>query len=186
MKLLFVQSNKLGSRLIRWGLNSDCSHFALCFDEGSADKEPDTGIVFHSYGKGTQLGWLRSFLQHVTVVHCLELRVPLTLEEEEAVYKAILSTEADRYYDYPALLWFSWRVLLWKVLRLKVEGVNRWQTTSNRLCTGIIPAVQRALQLGPVTLESTQLMSPHAIFESLKGHSKLREDQTWKHQVNNY
>lgn len=51
VKLVWVAADKIGSRLIRWGLDSDCSHFAVVFDErDDVTFGIPRGVVFHSYG----------------------------------------------------------------------------------------------------------------------------------------
>lgn len=162
MKLLWVAADKAGSRLIRWGLDSDCSHFAVCFDEGEHG-DPSSGIAFHSYAHGTQVLMLRDFLKAYTVVHALEPNRALTLADEEAVYQAILQAESGRRYDYPALLWFAWRGLLAKIGWRRVDGVNRWQDPQARLCTGIAPSVFNALGVRFPGVDA-ELLPPHELY----------------------
>lgn len=159
--LLWVSSGKIGSRLIRWGLESDCSHFAVCFDEDAAGR----GIVFHSSAAGTQMVWLRDFIDSHTVVHALEPRVPLSLEGEEGVYKAILSTEAGLDYDWAALGWWAWRALLHKTTRYAIGSSNQWQSRSKRLCTGIAPAAYRALGVPQPPNIDFEMIAPHRLHE---------------------
>lgn len=180
MKLLWVTSSRVGSKIVRWGLDTDCSHFAICFDEGQVEEpfaEIAKGIAFHSYGSGTQLEWLKTFLCKNYVVHAIEPVKALTLEEEESVYKAILESESDRRYDYPAFFWFGWRAFLYKVLGWDIAGINRWQRPEARLCTGIAPAVLKALGTG-LFVGNVELVKPHDLFELLlkSGDFKLAED----------
>jgi hypothetical protein len=186
LKLLWVHSNKIGSKLIRWGLDTDCSHFAICFDEGQIDDplsetEIDKGIAFHSYGSGTQLTWLKSFIRKNYVVHALEPREELTLAQEEAVYKAILESEADRPYDYAALAWFGWRAALYKFLGWEIGGPNRWQHPEARLCTGIAPAVLKAVGIPDAILagQDIELLPPHRLFTLLQSSGLFTLAKDW-------
>lgn len=182
MKLLWVAADKPGSRLIRWGLDSDCSHFAVSFDEGSGLSR-DGGIVFHSYGKGTQVVFLQKFLEFYTVVHALEPVVEMTLEQEEAVYKAVLEHEADRDYDYPALAWFAWRGVLQKLFGWKVDGVNRWQRPEARLCTGIAPVVLEALGI-KLPVQDPEMVPPHDLHALVLSDGRLRPATRWLAEAN--
>lgn len=184
MKLMWVTSNRIGSKLIRWGLDSDCSHFAICFDEGEVDSfDVAQGIAFHSYGHGTQLEWLKSFLCRNYVMHAIELIEPLSLEREEAVYKAILNTEADRPYDYAALAWFAWRAVMAKLLGVDISGINRWQRPEARLCTGIAPAVLQALGVKLPTTLDVELLAPHALYQLLMASGHFKEAPEWAHDA---
>lgn len=179
MKLLWVAADKPGSRLIRWGLNSDCSHFAVAFDEVSGH---DSGIVFHSYGKGTQVVFLQKFLAFYTVLHALEPASPLTLVEEEAAYQSIIKYEADRDYDYPALAWFAWRGVLKKLLGWKIDGVNRWQRSEARLCTGIAPSVLGSLGI-TLQVPDIEMVPPHDLYHMCCDTGAFRNAHEWLNGV---
>lgn len=183
MKLLWVAADKIGSRLIRWGLDSDCSHFAVCFDEGDALGTVSKGIVFHSYGKGTQLSWLKTFLRHYTVVHALEPVATLSREQEEAVYAAVLEAEDDRAYDYPGLLWFAWRGVLFKLFGWAVGGVNRWQRREWRLCTGVAPTVLKALGVD-LKVSDPEMVPPHDLYLKARFSGQLRDADDWREEAN--
>lgn len=185
MKLLWVTSNRMGSKLIRWGLDTDCSHFAICFDEGEVEdpySDVAQGIAFHSYGHGTQLEWLGDFLCRYYVVHALETVEPLSLQKEEAVYKAILKEESSRAYDYCALAWFAWRTVLYKVLGWELAGVNRWQAREARLCTGIAPAVLKALGFQLATPD-VELMRPHDLMNAVLSTGCFRLADAWAREA---
>lgn len=178
MKLIWTASSKIGSQIIRWGLDSDCSHFAISFDEGDGDE----GIVFHSHGKGTQLEWLTTFIGKNQIVHVLEPVKAMTLEQEEFVYKRILRSEANRGYDYAALAWFAWRAVVAKISDSKIGGVNRWQRSNARLCTGIIPAVIEALG-GEKIHGDIELVKPHDLVAILLETGLLKFATGWPMKV---
>ena len=162
MKLLWIKANKVGSKLIQWGLDSDCSHFAISFDEDARGR----GIAFHSYGSGTQLEWLRDFKKKYTVVHSLQSSQYLNLADEESIYKAILEEEAGRSYDYPALIYFA-LVVAWNKLtgRKNLPIKNRWQRSNMRLCTGIAPTVFKALSVPMPSGIDAEMVSPVELYE---------------------
>lgn len=129
MKFLFVKADKIGSKIIQWGLKSKSSHFAICFDE---DLKKGEGIVFHSYGtKGTHLLWLSDFLETYQVVYAVEQ--PDT--SDEGVYRSIIAQDRGQGYDFKALLWWAWRGALFRFFGLPIPTKNAWQQNGYALCT---------------------------------------------------
>ena len=183
MKLLWVAADKPGSKVIRWGLDSDCSHFAVAFDEGEANAFFARGITFHSYGSGTQIVWLKTFLETYEIIHAIEPVKKLSLEEEESVYQAVLAAEDGRDYDYPAIGWFVWRALLAKIGYRKIDGYNRWQRDSARLCTGVAPTILKALGV-ELKVDDPEMVPPHDLYEMLKRTGKFVDATTWRQAAN--
>lgn len=189
MKLLWVSAPKLGSKAIRWGLDSDCSHFAVSFNESEVREfafGDNYGIVFHSYGKGTQIEWLKTFLEKYEVRHALEPAIDLSIYSEEEVFEAVLESEAKRPYDYRGMAWFAWRALLYKALSWKVGGINRWQSEEARLCTGIAPAVLRALGVSfPSGVMDVEMIPPHDLYNLILGTGSFVARPDWVGAANN-
>ena len=160
MKYLFVKSDKIGSKIIRWGLKSQSSHFAVCFDE---DMGPGCGIVFHSYGsKGTHLLWLSDFLQTYQVVYAVEPFEPT----EESVYRAILSQDRGQGYDFKALLWWAWRGFLARFFGIPIPSSNSWQQNGYALCTKL---AEGPLKLSGMDLTGIdfEMISPDALYKKM-------------------
>jgi len=170
MKLLWVKADKIGSKIIRWGLNSDCSHFGISFDED----EQGRGIAFHSYGVGTQLEWLREFKKKYTIVHSLTPSWAMTLQEEENVYKAILDEEAGRLYDYAGISFFALIALRNKMTgKTSLPTSNSWQKDNMRLCTGIAPTVFKALGIIFPPNVDVEMITPLQLLDIAKKSGKL-------------
>lgn len=163
MRLLFVTSNLLGARFIRWGLGTDCSHFAVCFDEDSLGR----GIVFHSYGVGAQLEWLGHFQKKNITVHSLEFVAKLTLQEEEGIYKSLLSEYYGEGYDYKALLYWTWRGILNKFFKVPLPPKNRWAVDGYQLCTGLAKGVQVIAELAKTSGMDLEMVKPHDLYHLL-------------------
>jgi len=181
MKLLWTAAPKLGSKLIQWGLKSDCSHFAVVFSESEVEglkSGAAQGIVFHSYGKGTQMEWLESFLSRCEVVHACEWFDGLSEEREVAVFNDLLSAEANRQYDYTGFLWFTWRAILYRALAWRVAGVNRWQRDDARLCTGIAPTVLKSLGV-KIDVPDIEMVPPHRLWELVMRTGKFVQRPDW-------
>jgi hypothetical protein len=169
MKFLWTTSDKVGARLIRWGLGSDCSHFAICFDEDIG------GIVFHSHGKGPQLEWLGEFLKKNHVVHALTFKTPLALMDEEDIYRKLVASYSSNRYDYPALLWWAWRGFLNKLFGIPITKENHWQQRGMSLCTNLAGAVRWISKLVEEQGRSLEMVSPHELYAIASNSDYLRQ-----------
>lgn len=128
MKLLFVKSPMIGSRIIRWGLDEPVSHVIVSFD---VDKMP---VMFHSYGSGLTRLYADEFEKHrYEIVDLVEL--PLIFSQELAARKEFEASTGYQKYDYLALAYFSWRVFLKKFFKKPLPDVNRWGFSDYDLCT---------------------------------------------------
>lgn len=158
MKFLWTTSDKVGARFIRWGLNSDCSHFAICFDEDLG------GIVFHSHGSGAQLEWMGEFLKKNTVVHALTFSSPLLLQDEEDIYRQLVSAYGTNSYDYPALLWWTWRGVLRKFFGIPIGTKNQWAQKGMALCTALAGSIKWISLHAKEHNLDLEMISPHDLF----------------------
>ena len=71
--LIWTKTKKVGSHLIRWGLNEPVSHFAIIrqFDD------PSQGVVIHQAFHGFDISWYPTWLKENEIVHALTPKVPL-------------------------------------------------------------------------------------------------------------
>lgn len=124
ISLLFTKSNKIGSRIIRWGYGGETSHFAIGFDNK---------IVFHSHFGGPRIDWQSDFLRSNKVVYKLEVLAGLRLEDK--VYMRI--SEKPRFigYDYGALFYSALVQLFRKVFpSSKRPSKNLWSSSVRAVC----------------------------------------------------
>jgi len=157
--LLFTTQKKFGSRLIRWGTDSDCSHFAICFDEGEK-----SGIVFQSQlQSGVTISPWPDFVQHHTIVHAL---APVTPVDEEAVYQAMVKMFYGKQYDWLAFTYFSLCVLRRKITGAPLPTHNQWGNDRGFLCTEIALALKdKGLGLGGKDLGIVYPHDLHTLFD---------------------
>ena len=176
MILLWTTSKKIGARIIRWGLGSDCSHFAVMFDEDLGER----AIVFHSTSRGVGIDWLGSFLKENTIVHSLGPRIPLTLQGEEAIYRKILASNIGVKYDYKALLyWVVWGLMA-KMFGTGMPSRNRWQSKKDFLCTEVAPTIIAGMGL-EVPHFDFAMVAPHDLYEYLSDDINFAVgEHTWK------
>src|SRR3972149_5686290 len=114
MKLIWTKSKAPLSVLIRWGLNEPVSHFAIVFDDF---------LVFHSNLVGVHMVSMNRFLKSTAQI-VYEKNYAMVLEDEEAIYRAIISKHDGEPYDFGAFFYFIWRVLLHKFFKTPVPATN--------------------------------------------------------------
>lgn len=180
MKLLWVKANKPGSRLIRWGLGTKSSHFAVCFDED----EEGGGIVFHSYGKGPQMGWFGDFLEHYEIVFALSFKSVLTLADEESIYKGIIKQYRKQWYDYAALAWWAWRVLLLKFFRQPLPEKNAWAINGFALCTAVSGGIKWVSKWAEEHNVDLEMVRTDDLYRGLLESSYFADETDWVDQIN--
>ncbi len=126
MKLLFVKANKVGSKLIRWGVGEPASHVAVMFNSSE--------LVYHSYVVGIKKDIKRKFFDTYEVVSHIDFDFP----EDREFFNDFLDNVPDKNsYDYSALFYFGWRAFLKKYFNRDFPRLNGWQKTEGFLCTEV-------------------------------------------------
>lgn len=165
MILLWVTSNKPGARLIRWGSSSDCSHFAIAFDE----TPNGYGIVFHSeLLGGVHLDWWKAFKEEHTIVHALRVNKVLTVEEEEVIYQSIVSRFFGQSYDWSAFMYWSWCILKYKIFGTPIPSINMLNSPGEELCTEIAKGIADIEWLKIPKITDYSMILPHTMYEIFK------------------
>lgn len=126
MQILFVRSNKIGSRLIRWMTGEPCSHVAMRIGDN---------LVIHSKFSGVDIDLWSTFIKEYKLVHVLE---PLesAVSEQEVIERLSLDLEGAQY-DYMGILYFGIH-LLFKKMGISIGKKNAWAKTSNYMCTELV------------------------------------------------
>jgi hypothetical protein len=135
VKILFVKSNLLGSKIIRWGLNEESSHVAIQFNS----------LIVHSSVFGVSLVWNKSFYKHYKVVNELDYSDRLDLREEDKVFCGIMDNYDESRYDYSALIYFIFRGLLKKLFKIPFPNKNPLNEANSFLCTELISKLPKRL-----------------------------------------
>ena len=165
MRLMFVYADKLGSRIIRWGLKEPVSHVAV-------DTQTEKGI-YHSYGSGIRQVSRQDFHDDYTVYRSLYIHFPENLQAQAvAKFESYLSPHYR--YDYPALGFFAFRALLRRTLRIPFPKTNRMQLIDSFLCTEVVYLVAQvyAEMSGKLILQPDDdlaMLSPWAVYHIIKG-----------------
>ena len=172
MKLLFCYSDKIGSKIIRWGLREPVSHFALSFDE-SAD---GYGIVMHSHIQGVQITWFSDFIAHNKIVYCLEPAAPLTLQTEERIYRSLATATFGKEYDKSAFYYFALRGAMSRFFNMPLPEKNLWDDSGKFLCIEMYAALSKAYpDMFPLVAVDLAITSPYRAYSLIKQSPLIRE-----------
>lgn len=168
---LFTKSGKIGSKLIRWGLNESSSHFAIGFDLDKSNR----GVVFHSHFTGLSIAWAADFLQSNVVVKRLVPALPLRGASEERLYQAVVR-DYGKPYDLRAFVFFGWRAVLWKLFRRPFPKTNPLNT-SGMICTEVAESIRHEIDdIFQVMLPfSGGMLTPNELYQKLKQSALLVE-----------
>jgi len=179
VKLLFVRSNKIGSRIIRWALRDDVSHFAVCFDEKERLETRGSGIVFHSEATGAKLEWMGEFIKSHQFVHALSFKTPVTGLDEESIYQGMLETYSGQGYDFKALAFWIWRGILWRGFGRPLPAKNLWAVNGYNLCTGVAGGVKWIRAWAKDRGIDLEMIGPGELHRRLEQTGYFAEEREW-------
>ena len=162
---LFTKSTKIGSKLIRWGLNEDSSHFAIGFDLGVGDR----GVIFHSNFHGLAIAWAKDFREHNEIVYELSPVLPLKLEAEERLYQAVVKNYGSPY-DFKGFTFFVLAAIRQKMFGKRIPKLNPWGDYKSFLCTEVAEAMAPEIdEIFKVRVEfSRGVISPDKLYYTLR------------------
>lgn len=124
------------SKLIRWGLDEEMSHFAMCFF-------PQYGgvVVEQVIAGGFTVSWLPHYVKKNKVTHCLQPKT-LSHEDEVKLFIATMTRFSGTKYDFGSFVYFGWRAFLRKFFKKPLPDVSQWGRKRDTLCTGLAAIVQ--------------------------------------------
>lgn len=160
IELLFTTSDYKFSKLARWALKSDCSHFAISMDRG---------IVFHSNFYGVHIEPYSVFMQKNKVIHSLTFKLPLRMSREERVYQKLIKLDYGKGYDFGAMLFLGLNLIAKKIFNLPLSKKNLWQDKDLLICTELYSSLLE-LELDTITfpkVEKLTMTKPHDLFLEL-------------------
>lgn len=165
--IYYFTSNKLvGSRLIKWGLDDDCSHFAVGF------WNHDYALIVEStMGSGFRLSWLSDFKKRNKIVHALRYEVDNAFDGDH--YKKICGHLHGSKYDYKGVLWWFVIGLLYKlkiITKEKLDTIkNQWADRNSVYCVEVLKAQKEFLESKGFDMSglNIQNLRPHKAYELL-------------------
>lgn len=125
MNLLWTKNNKIGSKLIQWGTEGDCSHFAVEFD--------DCVVLQSNMLQGVNLVSSNEFYKHNEVMHSINFK--LELECEESVWKPLVKRLAAKTeYDKKAMAYWALQVIKHRITGCEYPNNNKWDDAKKFMC----------------------------------------------------
>lgn len=152
MKIIFTRNSLPFSCFIRWGLNEPVSHMAIVFDNR---------IVFHSNFKGIHIEWFETFKKTNVIVY--EIEFNLTLEQEEQIYKEIITKNDGKSYDYAGLLYLTYKGIMHKMFNTALPSTNKWASKNQFFCIEILSLFKQ------IEIDTNiEVSTPYQVYKLLK------------------
>lgn len=160
IELLFTTSDYKFSKLARWALDSDCSHFAICFDRR---------VVFHSNFSGPHIEPIEIFNKKNHIIHKLEFTTIPTLAQEDTLWSNLININYGKSYDFGAMLFLGLNLIGKKLINLELSQNNLWKTKEGFICTELLESLS-GLSFGSATFpdfKNIEMLTPHDLFLEL-------------------
>lgn len=134
IKYLFTNNKLIGSKIIVWGSKYEWqnsanvpSHAGLLFFNS---------IVLHSnFANGVHIEPLYSFRKKNAVVCSLKRNKKQRTECEcEGLFERYAKQAWSQKYDFPAIFYLIWRILLKKMFNKPIPTVNKWEKPDKWFC----------------------------------------------------
>lgn len=171
MKFHFTTTGYIYSRLIRWGLGEDCSHFAIEFDK----IEGKPVVVESIVEKGVRECSSKKFLKENKVVHSLEY---IGEHSIDSMFYDCVNMHAKESYDVSAILYWALAAIAKKSVGLEKPKENPWGSDRSKYCVEILDGCEILIKqyLGVnVSKIDWEMVSPMEAYKILRKSDKLRE-----------
>jgi hypothetical protein len=152
---LFSKNNKIGSKIIRWGTaflepwveeEDVSSHTAVLLNEKwVVESTLDKGVRVISYKE-----WKKINIE-IIKIKCYQNR---NMEEIKNFYKPL----KDKKYDWPGVIYFSYRIALKKMFNIDIPEKNKWNSNSKYFCSEVV---------GKMTNTSYEMTAPIQIMGNI-------------------
>lgn len=156
MIFMAVQGKLPLSRLIRWGLKSEASHFVAGFGARTA---------IHSNISGVNLEYFPYVVNKYHIVKTAE--VPLSLKDEDEVFEAMLGAGYKKPYDFKAFAYWVIAVLKNRLFGKPFPKTNAWNEEGKYLCVGMAYTMPKWL-VGDLSEREAEMMAPMALVEHIE------------------
>ena len=171
MIFFWTKSDKIGSRLIRWGLGEDCSHFAIGFFEDSGDPR----VLESRAETGVKDSKLSDFLADGKEIVHAEQFFDLG-DNEKVIYDAMRSELEGARYDKIAVCYWLCVGLRLRLFGAKIPLRNAWGRDELVYCVEIaqvIPGILYEIGIDVSTFD-LEMTSPHGFYDMVKETGALR------------
>ncbi len=144
MIYLFSKSNKLGSKAIRWGLNSDVSHMAILASHEYEINEQSL-VIESRLSNGVDVTWLKTFKEHNEIVTAVK-PIELMPKYSEKLFRELATQIGGDDYDWRGVSYLTLAALYFvKLLGRDLEGSNLWASSKDQYCSEALLANARWL-----------------------------------------
>jgi len=167
--MIFINStsNNIGSRLIRWGRESESSHFAIGFGDY---KDPCTLIVHSQLNRGVHPVWLKDFEKNNRIISIL--KIDIEADQMLEAYNALVKEIGGADYDNDAIGFWVLVSLMQKVANIAMPPKNRFGKKDDFYCVEVLWGIRGILRkLGfdiPNDRKFFESMDPQDAYEWLK------------------
>lgn len=166
MKIIFTKHDEIGSAIIRWATGEPVSHCGILFDNQ---------LLLHSSPmKGGKVAIYEQFQKTNVTYSELKPKQELSLEQEERFYRNVLAyIDGQKGYDWPAVLWLGYRVLLKKYFAKPIPKKNPWNEPSMDFCSEIVLALDESMKevfgfpIANLIIEDIPSMTPWVLRDKL-------------------
>lgn len=168
MIFYFTENDKIGSRLIRWGTESEASHFAW-----GTRLDPYSIVIESRLGHGVGPVWQKEFMKRNRVVAVFYRNEPDNLTNR--VYRQVVDSLGGRRYDWKAILFWTLATPFIK-LGAKITR-NKWQDRNATYCSEVLKSMRyyfAGLQMDLTPLDE-DFLSPGKALKWIRESGKFKE-----------
>ncbi len=168
MIFYFTQNDKFGSKLIRWGIDSEASHFAW-----GTRLDPHSIVIESRLGRGVEPVWQECFMKRNRVVAVFYRNEPDNLTNR--VYKQVVNDLKCNGYDWKAILWWA-IVTPFKKLGAKITR-NQWQDRNATYCSEVLKSMRyyfAGLHMD-ISILDDEFLDPGKVMQWIKDSGKFKE-----------
>lgn len=136
MNILFVNADRIGSKIIQYGTQENISHVAIAFE--------DHPFIYHAYGNGIQKTPTQEFFDHYNLVDHVDIKLqPL---DEQKILKLFLKSIWYEGYDYSSIIYFVWDRLKARIFGTRQAKQNPLNSDKDMICTEVVYIVDEFYQ----------------------------------------
>lgn len=136
MNILFVNADKIGSKIIQYGTEDSMSHVGIQFD--------DCPFVYHAYGTKIHETPVSEFMGKYNLVNFV--KISLLPQQEKKVLALFKKSIWYEGYDYKAFFYFAWDRFKAKFFGGKQAKVNPLDSSIDMICTEVVYLVDEFYQ----------------------------------------
>ena len=136
MNILFVNSEKIGSKIIQYGTEEKMSHVAIQFE--------GYDYLYHAYGSSIHKDTIHDFHAKYNLIDFV--KIPMSHSDESKVRASFVKSIWYEKYDKKAFLYFAWDLFKVKFFGTKQSTINPWNSNDDTICTEVVYLVDEFYQ----------------------------------------